>query len=61
MSEALQKLILDTLDAKSAIKDTRELKLPGQSEAATSHDAQITVLGALNSLLSRDVRFLVSP
>jgi phenylalanyl-tRNA synthetase alpha chain len=56
MAETLQQLILDTLDAKSTIKDTRDLSLPGQSEPAASHEAQITILGALNSLLSRDVR-----
>lgn len=56
MAESLQQLILDTLDARSPIKDTRSLVIPGQSQSATSHDAQITILGALNSLLSRDVR-----
>jgi phenylalanyl-tRNA synthetase alpha chain len=56
MAETLQQLLLDTLDAQSTIKDTRSLVLPGQSQPATSHDAQITILGALNSLLSRDVR-----
>ncbi|KII94864.1 hypothetical protein PLICRDRAFT_33685 [Plicaturopsis crispa FD-325 SS-3] len=55
MAEALQKLILDTLDAHSTIKDTRTLVIPGQSEPAASHDGQITILGALNSLSSRDM------
>lgn len=55
MSESLQKLILDTLDSQSTIKDTRSLILPGQSTPADSHDAQIIILGALNSLLSREV------
>lgn len=55
MSEALQQLILDTLDAQGSLKDTRSLALPGQTELATSNDSQITILGALNSLLSRDV------
>jgi phenylalanyl-tRNA synthetase alpha chain len=56
MAEAIQQVILDTLDAQSSIKDTRSLTLPGQSQPATSHDAQTIVLGALNSLLSREVR-----
>jgi hypothetical protein len=55
MAESLQQLILDTLSAESLIKDTRSLIIPGQSQPAISHDAQITILGALNSLLSRDV------
>lgn len=56
MAEALQKLILDTLDAQSSIKDTRDLVIPGQTRPASSNEDQITILGALNSLLSRDVR-----
>lgn len=59
MSEALQKVILDILDAQSSIKDTRGLVLPGQTRAASSNEDQITILGALNSLLSRDVRPLL--
>ncbi|KZP17307.1 hypothetical protein FIBSPDRAFT_920726 [Athelia psychrophila] len=55
MSETLQQLILDTLDSSSEIADTRNLILPGQSSPASSHDAQITILGALNSLLSREM------
>lgn len=55
MSEALQQLILDTLDASGEIPDTRSLTIPGQTGLATSHDTQITILGALNSLLSREV------
>lgn len=55
MSELLQQLILDTLDAQSAIQDTRSLTIPGQPKPATSHEDQNIVLGALNSLLSRDV------
>ncbi|KAK7054201.1 phenylalanine--tRNA ligase alpha subunit [Favolaschia claudopus] len=55
MAEALQQLILDTLDAHSTISDTRSLVIPGQSEPAASQDAQIAILGALNSLLSRDM------
>lgn len=56
MAESLQQLILDTLDAHSTIQDTRSLTIPGQTQPATSHEDQITILGALNSLLSRDVR-----
>jgi phenylalanyl-tRNA synthetase alpha chain len=60
MAESLQQLILDVLDSSSIIKDTRSLVLPGKSEAAISHDAQIAILGALNSLLSRDVHHILS-
>ncbi|KAG6830840.1 hypothetical protein H0H92_014492 [Tricholoma furcatifolium] len=55
MAESLQQLILDALDAQSTIQDTRLLTIPGQSAPATSHEDQITILGALNSLLSRDM------
>ena len=55
MAEAIQQLILDTLDSQGKIKDTRTLVLPGQSDAAVTQDAQIAILGALNSLLSREV------
>jgi phenylalanyl-tRNA synthetase alpha chain len=55
MAESLQQLILDTLDAHSTIQDTRSLTIPGQSQPATSHEDQNTILGALNSLLSRNV------
>ena len=55
MSETLQQLVLDTLDVSGGISDTRSLTIPGQASSATSHDAQITILGALNSLLSREV------
>ena len=53
--EAIQELILKKLDAEGAIKDTRDLVLPGQTIPANSHDAQLTILGALNSLASREV------
>ncbi|KAH0578863.1 hypothetical protein H2248_003055 [Termitomyces sp. 'cryptogamus'] len=56
MAETLQQLILDSLDALSIIDDTRSLTIPGQSAPATSEEDQITILGALNSLLSREVR-----
>lgn len=55
MAEAIQQLILDTLDKQGTIKDTRTLVLPGQTDAAATHDAQIVILGALNSLSSREV------
>lgn len=53
--EAIQDLILKTLDAEGTIKDSRQLVLPGETQPAVSHDAQLTVLGALNSLSSREV------
>lgn len=56
MAEAIQQLVLDVLDKDGAINDTRTLVLPGQTEPASSQDAQIIILGALNSLSSREVR-----
>ncbi|KAK2466316.1 hypothetical protein APHAL10511_001958 [Amanita phalloides] len=53
MAEALQQLILDTLQATGLIPDTRSLVLPDKSQPADSHENQITILGALNSLSSR--------
>jgi len=58
MAEAIQQLVLDALDSQGKIKDTRTLVLPGQSDAAATQDAQIAILGALNSLLSREVLVL---
>ncbi|CAL1700540.1 unnamed protein product [Somion occarium] len=55
MAEAIQQLILDTLDKQGTIKDTRTLVLPGQIDPAATHDAQIIILGALNSLSSREM------
>lgn len=55
MAEAIQQLVLDTLHTSGKIKDTRTLVLPGQKDAAASQDAQIQILGALNSLASREV------
>ena len=55
MSEILQQLVLDTLESQSFIEDTRTLILPGQSQVASTNEDQITILGALNSLLSHDV------
>ena len=58
MAEEIQQLILDTLNSQGKIRDTRTLVLPGQSDAAATQDAQIVILGALNSLSSREVRVL---
>ena len=58
MAEPLQQLILDTLDQTGSIADTRTLTIPGASSPAVTHDAQIIIVGALNSLASRDVRAL---
>jgi phenylalanyl-tRNA synthetase alpha chain len=55
MSEALQKLILDTLDLHGLIIDTRAIVLPWNTQNASKGEEQITILGALNSLLSREV------
>lgn len=55
--EALQELILRTLDSDGSIKDTRQIILPSESQPAVSHDAQLTILGALNSLSSREVSY----
>ena len=55
MAEAIQQLVLDTLDKEGTIKDTRTLVLPGYKDPAATHDSQIIILGALNSLSSRDV------
>ena len=56
MAEAIQQLVLDALDKQGTIQDSRTLVLPGHNEPAATHDAQIILLGALNSLSSRDVR-----
>jgi phenylalanyl-tRNA synthetase alpha chain len=58
MTEILQKLILDELNAHSTIKDTRSLVLPGESQPAVTQNDQIVILSALNSLLSREVRMV---
>ncbi|KAI0693598.1 phenylalanine-tRNA ligase [Cytidiella melzeri] len=55
MAEAIQQLVLDTLDKHGTIKDTRTLTLPGHADTAASQDAQIIILGALNSLSSREM------
>jgi phenylalanyl-tRNA synthetase alpha chain len=61
MSESLQQLILDYLDTHSSLSDTRTLSIPGSTAQATDADSQITILGALNSLLSREVSDQPSP
>lgn len=61
MSEPLQQLILLHLDTHGSLSDTRSLSLPGSTPQATDADAQITILGALNSLLSREVSDQPSP
>lgn len=58
MAEALQQLILDTLNRESTIKDTRSIVLPDDNRSATSQDDQLLIQGALNSLLSREVCLL---
>ncbi|KAF9008942.1 phenylalanine-tRNA ligase [Cyathus striatus] len=55
MSEEIQKRILSILETDGSITDTRELTLPGQTEKASSHEDQAAILGALNSLLSREI------
>ncbi|KAF7776032.1 hypothetical protein Agabi119p4_4425 [Agaricus bisporus var. burnettii] len=55
MAEPLQQLVLTTLDVQGSIPDTRTLVLPGQTLPAASNDDQIAILGALNSLLSREM------
>ncbi|OBZ76084.1 Phenylalanine--tRNA ligase alpha subunit [Grifola frondosa] len=44
-----------TLNKTGTIKDTRTLVLPGYVEPAATHDSQIIILGALNSLSSREM------
>ena len=53
--EAIQELILTTLDSSGKIDDSRNITLPGESSPATSQDAQLQILRALNSLASREV------
>jgi hypothetical protein len=60
MSESLQQRILQYLDTHGSLSDTRTLSIPGYTQA-TDADAQIAVLGALNSLLSREVSDQPSP
>ena len=60
MSESLQHLILHHLDIHGSLSDTRTISIPG-STYPTDTDAQIAILGALNSLLSREVSDQPSP
>jgi phenylalanyl-tRNA synthetase alpha chain len=55
MAESIQQLILHSLDLHGEISDTRNLTLPTSTAPATDAESQITILGALNSLLSREV------
>ncbi|KAI0003097.1 hypothetical protein BJV74DRAFT_815484 [Russula compacta] len=55
MAESIQQLILDYLHTHASLSDSRTLTLPGATSPATDADAQITILGALNSLLSREM------
>ncbi|CCA73331.1 probable FRS2-phenylalanine--tRNA ligase beta chain, cytosolic [Serendipita indica DSM 11827] len=55
MAEAIQHLILETLDKHNVIKDTRELVLPGESKPAATQEAQLAIIAALNSLQSRNM------
>ncbi|KAF5344093.1 hypothetical protein D9758_008818 [Tetrapyrgos nigripes] len=52
MAEQLQQLVLDTLEKHSTIADTRSLDVQDNSDP---YEAQLAILGALNSLLSRDM------
>lgn len=53
--EAVQELIVSVLNSEGSIKDTRTLTLPGENSSAVLPDAQLAILGALNSLASREV------
>ena len=57
MAESLQQIILDHLHTHGSLQDSRSLG----STAPTDADAQIAILGALNSLLSREVSDQPSP
>lgn len=54
--EVVQQCILTILGNDSVIRDTRDITLPGDHPSARSQDGQLLILGALNSLLSREVR-----
>ncbi|KAG8834980.1 Phenylalanyl-tRNA synthetase, beta subunit, cytoplasmic [Serendipita sp. 400] len=55
MAEAIQQLILDTLEKNEVIEDSRDLILPGEASPAVTQDAQSAIIAALNSLLSRNM------
>jgi len=54
--EALAAAVLTALDKDGKIDDTRKLTVPGTSRTASTQEDQLAIQGALNSLLSRDVR-----
>ena len=54
--EGVQQRILTVLGSDFIIRDTRDITLPGNHPSAKSQDGQLLILGALNSLLSREVR-----
>jgi phenylalanyl-tRNA synthetase alpha chain len=55
MAESIQQLVLNNLDIHGSISDTRTLSLPGVTALASDAESQTIILGALNSLLSREV------
>ena len=55
MAESIQQLVLNNLDIHGSLSDTRSLTLPGATAPASDAESQTTILGALNSLLSREV------
>ncbi len=61
MAESIQQLVLDHLDIHGSVDDTRTFALPGAAAPASDAESQITILGALNSLLSREVSDLFPP
>jgi len=61
MAESLQQLILDYLNTHGSVSDSRTITIPGATSPATDADSQIAILGALNSLLSREVYRDLSP
>ena len=61
MAESLQQLVLDHLEVNGSLSDSRTITIPGTTSPAADAESQITILGALNSLLSREVSDLPSP
>ena len=60
MAESILHIILDHLHNHGSLSDSRTLAIPGYT-TPTDADAQIAILGALNSLLSREVSDHPSP
>lgn len=58
--EAVQQCVLTILENESIIQDTRDLGLPGNQVSAKSQEGQLVIQGALNSLLSKEVRILTT-